>query len=161
MSLVNEEDKINDVIDISLAPIRKKRFRIDGDDSRILELNTSDLNILARLQSAYPKLDTLSKKAAKKLTEDVSEEDDIVNSKFPEALAEIDKDMRELVDYIFDSNVSEICAPNGTMYDPYNGQLKYEHIIDTLAKLYENNIDNEVRLIKQRVKKHTKKYTKK
>ena len=32
--------------DIDLSAIRKKRFRIDGDNNRFIELNTSDMNIL-------------------------------------------------------------------------------------------------------------------
>ena len=42
--------------DLDLSSIRRKRFRIDGDDNRILELNTSDLNLLVRLKDAYPKI---------------------------------------------------------------------------------------------------------
>ena len=45
-----------DVIDIDLSPTKKKSFRIDGDNSRIIYLNTSDVNIAIRLEELYPKL---------------------------------------------------------------------------------------------------------
>ena len=67
--------------------------------------------------------------------------------------------MRQLIDYIFNSNVSEVCAPDGTMYDPIDGQFRFEHIINCLVALYENNIDLEVKQISNRVRKYTDKYT--
>ena len=157
----------NNIVDISLDVIRKKRFRIDGDDSRILELNTSDLNILARLKEAYPKLTDLAERAFKNLPDvDSQAEDydfmtDAATANVIDTLKNADKEMRELVDYIFDSNVSELCAPSGSMYDPINGKFRFEHIIDTIAVLYETTVSDEITKVSKRVKKHTDKYTKK
>ena len=150
----------NDIVDINLSAIRKKRFRIDGDDNRILELNTSDLGVLSRIKEAYPKLQELNERAIqdwpKGDTDHVGEEDyeAVVN-----VLKGIDTEMRQLIDYIFNSNVSEVCAPDGTMYDPIDGQFRFEHIINCLVALYENNIDLEVKQISNRVRKYTDKYT--
>lgn len=152
--------------DINLDVIRKKRFRIDGDDNRILELNTSDLNILARLKEAYPKLISLADNAFKDMpnvdstAEDFNFMTDESTSEIIDTLKKADADMRDLVDYIFDSNVSEICAPSGSMYDPINGQFRFEHIINVLASLYETDIEVEMTSVANRVKKHTSKYTK-
>lgn len=155
----------NDIQDINLSVIRKKRFRVDGDDSRILELNTSDLNILARLKDAYPKLIAIADNAFKDLPQvDPSKEIDFINStetaELIDSLKKADSEMRELVDYIFDSNVSEVCAPSGSMYDPINGQFRFEHIINVLAALYETDVETEMGAIAARVKKHTGKYSK-
>ena len=69
-----------DIVDLDLSAIRKKRFRVDGDDSKILELNTSDLNILPRLKESYPKLQELSKQAAEEWPEDFGEDsEDSIN----------------------------------------------------------------------------------
>lgn len=162
------KDKVTtqqDVTDISLSIVRKKRFRIDGDDSRILELNTSDLNILARLKETYPKLVALAEDAFKNLpevnstSEDYDFTTDEATATLVTALADADKKMRELIDYIFDSNVSELCAPSGSMYDPINGAFRFEHIINTLSALYEADISAEMGKVARRVKKHTDKYT--
>lgn len=162
------KDKVTtqqDVTDISLSIVRKKRFRIDGDDSRILELNTSDLNILARLKETYPKLVALAEDAFKNLpevnstSEDYDFATDEATTTLVTALADADKKMRELIDYIFDSNVSELCAPSGSMYDPINGAFRFEHIINTLSALYEADISSEMSKVARRVKKHTDKYT--
>ena len=156
----------NGIADISLESTRKKRFRIDGDDNRILELNTSDLNILARLKEAYPKLIELADNAFKNMPEVVSDSEDYdfmtdkATSEVIDKLEKADQDMRELVDYIFNSNVSELCAPDGSMYDPINGKFRFEHIVDVLASLYETDVSGEMSKVATRVKKHTDKYTK-
>lgn len=143
--------KKNDVIDIDLSVTKKKRFRIDKDNDRILELNTSDMTILSRLQDIYPKLEELGAKAT---TLDMDEDG-------VEILKEIDKELREHIDYIFDSNVSEICAPDGSMYDLFNGQFRFEHILNVLTTLYEDNIERESSQLLARMRTHTDKYVKK
>ena len=156
----------NDIVDVSLSGARKKKIRIDGDDNRILELNTSDLNLIVRLREVYPQLTSLSNDAFSNWTEKEisdSENTDFMSnptvSKITELLKETDAKMRELIDYIFDSNVSEVCAPSGSMYDPVGGKLRYEHIVDCLSSLYEKDISTEMKKISKRVQKHTDKYT--
>lgn len=136
------------IIDIDLSMTRRKRFRVDKDNNRIVELNTSDLTIVTRLKEAYPKL--------QELTESIKDDSDESELDW---LKEVDEKMRKLIDYIFDSNVSEICAPDGTMYDMFEGQFRYEYIIDVLGNLYETNMSAEVEKMRKRVEKHTSKYT--
>ena len=64
--------------------------------------------------------------------------------KLADSLKDIDTKIRDIVDYIFDSNVSEICAPYGSMYDVVNGKCRFECIIESLSTLYENNIIEEI-----------------
>lgn len=165
MGKTNETSTSN-IVDLSLDAVRKKRFRIDNDDTRILELNTSDLNILVRLREAYPKLVALAEEAFKNLpeVENSSDDYDFLNDEATNTvintLRDADTNMRQLIDYIFDSNVSDICVPSGSMYDPINGQFRFEHIINILAGLYEQDVSAEMNKISKRVQKHTDKYTK-
>jgi len=151
----------NDIIDVDLSVIKKKKFRINGDNSKILELNTSDMGIVTRLDESYQKLIDLQNSVAS-LADDVKDEDNDREtlSSTANKLNTIDGEMRELLDYIFQSNVSEICGSEGSMYDPINGTFRYEHIISTLIKLYENNLSKEFNKMKQNISKHTAKYTK-
>lgn len=151
----------NDIIDVDLSVIKKKKFRINGDNSKILELNTSDMGIVTRLDESYQKLIDLQNSVAS-LADDVKDEDNDREalSSTANKLNKIDGEMRELLDYIFQSNVSEICGSEGSMYDPINGTFRYEHIISTLIKLYENNLSKEFNKMKQNISKHTAKYTK-
>ena len=74
-------------------------------------------------------------------------------------LLNTDAEMRELMDYLFDSPVSAVCAPQGSMYDPFNGKYRFEHIMETLFALYESNIEAEYKKMKANVNKRTAKYT--
>lgn len=144
----NSKNTNTDIIDIDLSVTRKKRFRIDGDNDRILELNTSDLTIIDRLENVYPKLDELCKAVGELDTESSNK-----------SFREIDTQMRDLMDYLFDCNVSTICAPSGSMFDPLGGSFRFEHIIESLIKLYEENLTSELKRVQNRVKLHTSKYT--
>ena len=149
------------VVDIHVS--QRKTFRIDGDNDRRISLDTSDLNVITRLEEVYPKIKQSAIDAMDKLSKmEVAEEEedtDTVDS-YSSVLIGIDKDMRELLDYAFDAPVSDACVPKGTMYDPYNGEFRFEHIIDVLSQLYANNLTSEFRKMKERVSKKTAKYTK-
>lgn len=150
----------NDIIDVDLSIIKKKKFRINGDNTKILELNVSDMSIVSRLDESYQKLIDLQNKVTSLAEMNEEANDRELLSSTATKLNEIDKEMRELLDYIFQSNVSEICGSEGSMYDPIEGTFRYEHIISTLTRLYENNLSAEFAKMKKNISKHTAKYTK-
>ena len=147
---------------INLSVTRKKRYLIDDDENRVLELNTSDMNIIQRIAEVYPKFEALEEKASH-IGDGFSPEDTSVDAlkTVGDRLKAVDTEMRNLLDYLFDSNVSEVCAPYGSMYDPIEGDARYEHIINAIIPLYDETISAETKKVKARVKKHTAKYTKK
>lgn len=156
----------NNIIDININGIKRKRYRINGDDSKILELNTTDFNLTVRMNEAYPKLVECESKVSELsdiLKGDEGNEDEKSGTadmgRFSEELSKMNSEMCELIDFIFDSNVSELCCDGGTMYDLIDGYMRYEVIIDNLVKLYEDNLNAETKKIQRRVKKHTAKYT--
>lgn len=153
------EDSKDNIVDIELPQIKKKRFRINGDSNKILELNTSDMGIVKRLSEVYPKLQKLAEKATTFDEKELADNSEEGLAKFATKLDDIDKEMRTLVDELFQANVSDICCDDGTMYDLYGGMMRFEHIISKLAELYENNFSNEVSKVRARIKKHTSKYT--
>lgn len=146
------------IADIHLS--QRKDFRIDGDNNRVLSLDISDLNVITRLDEAYPKMKAAALEASEKLAK-VSDADDAdIIAEMAKALKGIDEGMREQIDYIFDAPVSATCAPKGTMYDPYNAGFRFEHIIEVLTNLYSNNVSSEFKKMQERVSKKTAKYTK-
>lgn len=155
-----EDPSVDGVIDLSAT--RKKRFNVDlGSGSyRVLELDTSDMTIINRLEKLYPKLQKLSQEASIKQLDLKDNDNERVITKLSQALTKIDAQMREIVDDIFNSNVSEVCAPSGSMFDPFNGEFRFEHIIDKISALYKNNVNDEFRKMSAKMKKRTSKYTK-
>ena len=145
--------------EVSFEQSRRKRIRIDGDDDRILLLNLSDLNIVVRMKEVYPQMSELSKKAAKAKIEELKDDDISTIDKVAEIISELDSDMRGCMDYIFDAKVSEVCAPEGTMFDMFNGQFRYEIIMDELSKLYASNVSLEYNKMRSRIQARARKYT--
>lgn len=133
---------------------RRKRFTIDGDENRILEIDITDMATIGRFDQSTKRIDELGAEYVK-LGSLLGESFDAYSKK----LEEIDTEMRSIVDHIFDAPVCEVCAPSGTMFDPVNGKLKFEIIIDAILSLYESEMSTELKKISDRVKEHTKKYT--
>lgn len=159
IEIPEKTDTNDNIIDVNIEGIKKQRFRINGRKDAILELDTSDINIISRLQEVYPKLNKLALEATRdiEINSDKTVEEQL--DEMAVALKEIDIKMREYVDYIFDSNVSEICAPSGSMYSPHGGKFTFEHITETIGALYANRIDSEAQQLSKRLKAHTEKYT--
>lgn len=153
---IEEESK---VIDLDLSKTEKRKIRINGDNNRILELNTSDLGIVSRLNQLYPKLNKLAEKYANAVTTEGKSDEEVVDEA-ADFIKNIDTDIRKIVDEIFDSNVSEVCAPDGSMLDPFFGLYRFEYIIEQLSNLYSENIEREIKAMNKRMQKHTAKYTK-
>lgn len=153
MALLDENKSVDNtvnsgVVDLKIDGIKKTAFRINGDNNSILELNLSDLNLADRLKTGFDKIQEELTRISK-LSDDA------------DATAELkkaDKIMREQLDYIFDSNVSEVCGKGGSMYDVKDGSYRFEHILTALIKLYDKNINAEYEKMKKRIQKHTTKY---
>lgn len=147
MALTDNEK--NQVIDLNINGIEKTKFRINGRNDLILELNLSDMGIATRLQEGYERLQEQLKALS-----DLPDDADMI----PE-LNKIDAAMRNELDYIFDSNVSEVCGKGGTMYDVKDGEFRFESILNSLTKLYADNLNEEYKKMKKRIASHTEKYT--
>ena len=155
MGLVDDNEN---VIDLSIPDVQKTRFRINGDNNKILELNTADPNILSRLNKGYKDLIKLTEKLSSLEYEGDGEE---ANVKLAESLEDMDNQMKERLDYIFDANVGEVLAGNASMYSIKDGKFRFfETVIETLGNLYEEGFNKEFEAMRKRVNKHTAKYTK-
>lgn len=141
--------------DLSLAP--KKRIRIDGDDNRVIELNTSDMSIIERIDKLSDRMSELSAKYVNTKYDDDLEEQKETEATIKE-IKELDAQMRKIVDELFNSPVSDVCVPDGTMFDMFNGQFMYEMLIEKLLTLYADNISAETEKTMARIHKHTNKY---
>ena len=146
---LTDKDNNSKIIDLNIDGVERTRIRINGRNDSILELNLSDLGITERLEEGYKKLQDCINQIANLDTESTT---------FTEELRLADTSMRETIDFIFDAPVSEVCAKGGTMYDPKDGQYRFEAIIDALTKLYTNNLNEEYKALKRRVKQSAEKY---
>lgn len=166
-SLIEVKQNNNNIdVNLDLSEIRKKRISINGDENKVLELNTSDMGVIIRLNEIEPKLQSLSNKANEISAMAELDIDDTENfGNFATKLKEIDNEMRNLMDDLFQANVSEVCCEDGSMFDPFDGAPRFQIILNALVQLYDESVkkemqkDNTNSLSRKRVHYHTDKYT--
>lgn len=143
IQLNNKSNNSQVDIELDLSVLRRKRIRVDGDDNRILELDTSDLGVISRLKDLQPRLDELSREGEElSLIGDLGDDDNF--DSLAEKFKSLDTKMRAIIDELFQSNVSEVCAPTGSLLDPINGSYRWEIIIDSIINLYNDSIKQEM-----------------
>lgn len=139
----------NKPINISLG-LNKQSYTIDGDESRVIYLDPSDMSVAKRLEDFSGTVEALFDKLR-----------DIPDEEFTQRVLDVDKELREAINVVFDYDVCSVCVPSGTMFDGKDGKFKFEIVMNTLAAVYTDNISAEMKKITDRISKHTKKYTKK
>lgn len=157
----NVKEIKDNVIDLDFGAIARTKIRINGDNTKVIELNLSDMGIISRLSDTYPKLNELQAEVGSLASAEINEDDENSILKLSEDFKVIDNKMKDLVNKIFDFDVCTVLCDGGSMYDPINGMYRFEYIIDKLSNLYENNMNEEFKRIRTRMDKHTAKYTKK
>ena len=157
---------------INLNITTRKKFTIDNDKSRVIELDTHDLALVNRLSESIKRMDSLKEDWEKlETTTDTSDkveisEEDVDDTllkevaDFSDQFAVIEAKMRDIVDYIFDCpGLCQTVVGNASVFSPVNGAYKFEQIIDVLTGLYEVSIEKEAKKInKQKVEAKTSKY---
>lgn len=137
------------ITNISLG-LGKKKFTIDGDENKVIYLDPSDMGILPRIKQYSTDAETILGKL-----KNVTEEELV------DKMTEVDKELREAINTLFDYDVCSVCVPKGTLFDPMAGQFKFEIIVDGLSKVYADTITTEMQAVTKKMSEHTKKYTNK
>ena len=147
------------IADVKVRGASKKQFRVNGDPNNIIELNTSDIGIVKRLEDSLPQLEALGKEALDAKAKEATENAEAVPALLA-TLSDYDKKMKSIVNFIFDSNVADKCAAGGTMYDPVDGEFRYMVIVADLMNVYTDDLASEIDKVIKAAEKHTDKYTK-
>ena len=148
--------EINPTIQLDLSGTRKKPINVMTTNGEIKQLNIDlgDFNILTRLKQMYGKFEEIATKASERFAEDLDNMDNIIDG-----LDDLDTEMKACIDFVFDTNVSEICVGNGSIVSMYNGKFFFETIMEGLANLCGENVAFEYKKMEQRIKKRTQQYT--
>lgn len=148
----------NDIIDINIGGIGRKKIRVNGDDSKILLLNVNDNNVVVRYMDEYPKLKELETDFKELGAISIDSVDIETFMKFSEKAKQIDEKMKTSLDYIFNSNVAEVCNDGGSMYDILDGgAMRWESILTALFDLYTETMSKNAEQM-SKVKELTAKY---
>lgn len=142
----------NEIVDVNINMAKRRPFRINGKADNIIYLNLSDMGLYGRLNDGYNQLMSMMEEVAELGSKEGEEDDDTIKM----VLDEYNQKMKDVMDYIFDAPVADACCDGGTMWDPYSGMFRFEHIIDALCGLYENNLSSEFAKMRSRVNSRVK-----
>lgn len=135
----------------------KTEYTINGNKDLVIKLNTSDMGIISRLDETIPKLNDLESQYAG-LFEDNNDNAEESLSVFTTKFKELDKEARDIVNYLFDYDICSVCASSGTMFDLQDGEYRFVVILETLLNLYSDTIQSELDKRLAKMKKRTEKY---
>lgn len=145
-----------------------KEFLINNNPDKKVYLNPNDMSIVSRIQDAIPQLNDLETRYVKLYTDAETKADTETDEEaqmeqtiitFAKSIKDIDAEMRELVNYIFDYDVCSVIKPTGTLLDLFDGEYAFAIIINTLLELYSDTITEETNKLVGKMKKRAEKYT--
>lgn len=125
-----------------------RTFTINNDPNRFIQINTTDLGILERLEKAQKNLEHLQKEAEIK---QASNTDGLQYS----ILGEIDKAIREQINYIFGSDVSTPAFGTAYCFSTCNGSPIFENFLNALIPEIEKDVTVESKKTQANISKYT------
>lgn len=124
------------------------RLAINGNESRVITINPTDFGILTRFEEAEPKIEKIIEDAQNKETGD--KKDGV------KLLAELDKKLKEMVDFIVGSPVSDIVFGNTNCISLAGGSYIFMNFLEAYISYLEPKIKGEFEKSKAKIEKYTR-----
>lgn len=117
-------------------------------------IRPDDYNILERAKKVEERIEEYIKKAEKQTSEADEEQDELIS-----IISEIDKKIKEEIDYLFDYPVSEEVFGRTHCLSTRNGKYFIENFLDAIMPVIEETVTEEIKSSHQRMDKYLKEYT--
>lgn len=135
-----------------------KEFTINGDPNRVIRFNPSDLNLLERFDQAEKTIDEEQKKLQEDIElkangEPAENQEDIEES--IEVIRKVNKLIKDQIDFIFDSDVSDVVFGNQSPMSTVKGKPLFERVFDAIRPVLEKEITKEMKASEKRINKYT------
>lgn len=135
-----------------------KEFTINNDPGKVIRFNPADINLLDRFDKAYKSIE----EEQKKLEEDielevdgkpVEEQEDYEQAL--EVIRRLNQFIKDQIDYIFDSEVSDVIFGNQSPMSTVKGRPFFERIFDAIEPILKKEITAERKASEKRMSKYT------
>lgn len=129
-----------------------KEFNINGDPNRVIRFNPTDISIIERAQ-----------KVKKEIGEEVKNLDKLEindDEAVAKAVEEVNKIIKEKINYIFGSGISETVFGVQSPLASANGVTLAERFIAAAIPIIQKEIEDEDKKSKARMSKYTERYHK-
>lgn len=128
---------------------------INNDENRVIRVDLSDFGMIERLNESYKKIDEFQKNHKDiKINPDGTAEDKLDES--AEILKAFNTLIREQIDYILDSKVSDIAFGNKNPLSTVKGVPLYERFLNALKPYIQKIMEKEKKESNKRVEKYMK-----
>lgn len=131
-----------------------KEFSINNDESRVIRFNPADFGILERIKIAYDEIEK-----ATRINDDIELKADGTPLEAIGQAAEIVKGVsdtiKQQIDYIFNSPVSEMVFGNQSPLGMVKGVPLYERFLNAVTPVIEKEVRSEMVASQKRISKYT------
>lgn len=99
-----------------------KEYAINGDENRTVRINVCDVGIVRRFEETLANIEKLDQRLK-------------TEEKTSQLLADADKTVREQLDYVFGTNISEAAFGNINCLSPVGGKTLLEGFLDAVGSV--------------------------
>lgn len=131
-----------------------KTYAINGDENRVIRINTSDYALLDRLVEAYKRIESIEKPDAPAAAADSPVEKVAAAAK---VINDIESQIRDAIDYIFNTDVCSAAFGAQSALSSIGGVPLYERFLNALLPVVTSDIKSEMAAHKERVGRYTEK----
>lgn len=135
-----------------------KEFTLNNDPNRVIRFNPSDINLLNRFNQAQKTINEEQTKIKQDITLKENGEPETEQEDYKNALEVINKTnqlIKDQIDFIFDSKVSDAVFGNQSPLSTVNGKPFFERFFIAVKPLMESEITKEQKASKKRISKYT------
>lgn len=116
-----------------------KRLAINGDESRVIVVNPTDMGLVSRYREKLPEIEKIN-----------------IDSENSEEIMQIlDSKVREFVDYIIGSKVSDVVFGTANCISMADGKMLFENFMTAYMEFMNPEIKAEYERSRKRVEKYT------
>lgn len=135
-----------------------KEFMINGDKNRVIRFNPADINLLERFDKAYKSIEEEQRRIEKDIElktngKPVEEQEDYEQAL--EVIRRLNQFIKDQIDYIFDSEVSDVIFGNQSPMSTVKGRPFFERVFDAIQPILEKEITAERKASEKRISKYT------
>lgn len=125
-----------------------KEFTINNDPNRVIRFNPTDFNIVTRIDEATQNIE--------KRIRELQNMEESTLKEASEVTKAADKIIREEIDKVFNSNVSDVVFGNQFSMSPVGGKMLWERFLEAAGKYIAAEVEKEVKESAKRIGKYTK-----
>ena len=145
-----------EIKNLKIGAPKRKQFMVDGDATKVIELDTGDTGIVARWSSVKKWFEEVKNKLEAMQPDEENTQESV--DKFGEEFAALSAEVRDHLNELFDSDVCTPIVGNGSMLRTVNGEPLFMITLEALIPLYEADIKVEMEKSQKKIEKHTGKY---